>query len=430
MEGVPTEFDYFAEQTISSAIEEEYDVAIPAKTVRRAGPLEFTIPAGDQVYRDLNNSLLEITCKVTQADGANLEADAAVAPVNLLLHALIKSADIQLNGTRVNDPSDLYAERAYLETVMSHTENVLKTRGAAEGWEKDDMSRMNRILLAAANNVEPNGGFVKRARWCAQSRQLTLTGRLHSDLFHQPLDIPAGIQIDVKLALNKDEKVLMAAANATFKVDILAARLLVRTKKLTPSLILAHQRMHSKMRYRIPYTRVSMKTVVLPTGSRALAENDFITGPMPSRVAICFVTSTSQSGTYNENPFNFQNFSLTNLWLKVNDRTVPHEPLAMNYTTHDYNCAYLNTLASLGMDQGDRALAITREEWASGCNVYVFKLTPGEIGTGVFHATNAGAAHISVNATFGAATTAPVTVIAYVEQPSLLEIDESNKPVV
>ncbi len=317
-----------------------------------------------------------------------------------------------------------YAERAYLEAVLSDDKRVLDSRAICEGWKKDDADRMDSILLVAADGTQPNDGFVKRNKWCEKSRKMTFAGRLHADLFHQPLDIPAGVPIEVKLEQNRDSKVLMAAADATFALQIISARLLVRSKRLSPSLILAHQRMLTTQNYRIPYTRITTKQAIVNAGSTTMSLNDFHTGAMPNRITLCMVATTAQNGAYNQNPFNFANFGLTELSLKVGDRNVPHEPMKMNYADGNYTLAYLNTLASLGLDQGDRAIFLRPDEWAGGYNIYSFKLAPGNISTGVMHASVTEAVNISVTGTFSAALAANVSVIAYIEHPAVLEIDQ------
>ncbi len=281
--GLSSEFDYFAKQVIASDIEEEYDIAYGTRqAINGKQPIEFVIEATPDVYRDLNNSLLEVSCKVEQSGGQALAADAAVAPINLVLHSLFKSCEVQLNGKRVSDANNYYTERAYLETVLNCSDEILKTRGVCEGWATDNSARMDAIVTTG----ETNAGFIKRRAWSAESKVMKFVGRLHSDLFHQPLDIPSNVQIKIKLEQNPDNKVLMAAANSTFKITLQSARMLVRSKRVSPDLALAHQKFLSKMNYRIPYTKVIMKTDSVATGATDVTRNNFHEGPMPSRITI------------------------------------------------------------------------------------------------------------------------------------------------
>jgi hypothetical protein len=428
---VSSEFDYFSPQLIADDIEEEYTVAIgPKGSINRKQPVEFLISAENNVYRDLNNSLLEVTCRVTQADGSNLAADAAVAPVNLLLHSLFKSVEVQLNGKRVSDANNYYSERAYLETILNCSEKVLKTRGVCEGWAKDDASAMDSVAMTAAAAegnkaaVLVNSGFIKRNSWCKASKQMKLVGRLHTDLFHQPLDIPDNVKIEIKLEQNPDSKILLAAAGATFQLLLVSARLLVRSKRLSSDLVLAHRRMLDTKNCRIPFTKVVMKSESVSTGATEHISNNFHRGFMPSRVTVFMVRSKNANGAYNKNPFNFENFNLTNIWLKIGKDKYPHEDLSVDFTDGHYYGAYINTLASLGLDQGERAIAITPEDWSSAFNIYSFKLIPGPINPSILHSLHSQQVSLELHVKFGTALPEPVTVIAYIEQPAILEVDK------
>jgi len=421
--GLSSEFDYFTKQVIASDILEEYDIAIgPRQAISGKQPIEFVIDAVPDVYRDLNNSLLEVTCKVTQNSGENLAATAAVAPVNLVLHSLFKSCEVQLNGKRVSDANNYYAERAYLETVLNCSDEILKTRGVCEGWANDNSARMNAILLTG----ETNEGFVKRNKWCAESKEMKFVGRLHSDLFHQPLDIPGNVQIKIKLEQNPDNKVLMAAANATFKVVLESARLLVRSKRIAPDLLLAHEKFLSRMNYRIPYTKVIMKADSVATGQSTVSRNNYHEGPMPSRITIFMVRTATVNGAYDKSPFNFEALGKTNMRLKIDKEWCPYEELTTDYAKGTYHSAYLSTLAALGLDQGNRVPAVTPEDWARSFNVYSFKLIPGTINPSIIHTSHSRKVNVELHVKFATELAEPITIFAYIEQPALLEIDRLN----
>ncbi len=429
--GVSSEFDYFQSNIISGDIEDEYVVAFnTTQAIQEKLPLEFTIPAEPGVYRDLNNTVLEVTCKVAAANGGNIAANLAVAPVNLLLHALFKSCEIQLNGKRVTDSNSYYAERAYIEKLLNCPEKILNTRGICEGWYMDECGKTDKIVLRADNAANVNKGFVARSSWCAESKTMKFAGRLHSDLFHQPLDLPDNVKIDIRLDQNKNEKVLMGAADVTSKIVIMSARLLVRSKRLSPDLVLAHKSLLAQRNYRIPFTRVLMKADTIATGATEMVRSSFYQGIKPNRMTIVMVRSTNTTGALTRNPFLFENFALNSICLKVGKDRYPHEELSMDYAQGSYTAAYLNTLASLGLDQGDRALPITPAEWASDYNIYSFKLTPGSVNPLVVHPSQAKPLSIELHVKFSAGVPEPITILAYIEEPALLEIDKFNNVIV
>ncbi|HSN23010.1 MAG TPA: hypothetical protein VLS45_02370, partial [Methylomicrobium sp.] len=69
---------------------------------------------------DFANSYLHVVAKLTKADGTDLDANAAVGPVNLFLHSLFSQVDISLNGTQITPATNTYPYRAMIETLLSY----------------------------------------------------------------------------------------------------------------------------------------------------------------------------------------------------------------------------------------------------------------------------------------------------------------------
>ena len=69
---------------------------------------------------DAANTQLYVKAKITQADGADIAGDAAVGPVNLLLHSLFSDVDVSLNETPVTSLNNTHAYRAYIENLLSY----------------------------------------------------------------------------------------------------------------------------------------------------------------------------------------------------------------------------------------------------------------------------------------------------------------------
>jgi hypothetical protein len=334
---------------------------------------------------------------------------------------------VYLNNTRVSDSNNYYAERAYIETLLNTPEDVLRTRTVCEGWEKDDAANMNGITLTGNGT---NTAFVKRNAWIKCSKTMKLVGRLHADMFHQPLDMPDKVKISIKLDQNEDKKILMGAATLTHKVSILSARLLVRSKKLSPDLSLAHKSLLARRNYRIPYNKVSIKCESLSPGAAEVTRSSFHTGPLPSRVTIFMVKSANLSGAYNLNPFHYENLAATNVSLKVGSTKYPLEDITMDHANGVIYPGYLNTLASLGVDQGARSLAITPDDWSKAFNVYSFKLVPGTVNPNVKHPKHSSACNIELEIKFAANLTDPISILAYIETPALCEIDNLDNIIV
>jgi hypothetical protein len=377
-----SEFDHFKPQAVQDMVVQEYDAPIgPVSAPKMGQPLEFLIPAEEGLYRDLSNTLIMLKVKLTKEDGTKTAVTDAVAPVNLLFSSLFKSFDVRLNGVTVTHQNALYAYRAYMETLLTFSEAVLKTRGACQGWTKDDAGAFDTLLLTddATNKIPANTGFVARQKWLANDKTLVLMGRPHADIFNQDLDIPDNVNIRLTFTPNENKFVLLAAANATFRLELTEARLFVRTKQLSENARTAHREMCLENGgYRFPLVKTIMNLHDVKGG---IAEVSSLvpSNTLPSRIVLGLVDAAAVAGAYNLNPLQFKNASLTNMKLTVGGQSMPREALQMNFTTGEYLTAYYTTLGALNMDIGNRAISLTPTEWANGYNLYAFKLQPGPI---------------------------------------------------
>ena len=115
----------------------EFDrVFAPLASLQQGAPIEFMVKGADQLYLDLNESLLLVRVMITKADNSDIGADTA-GPVNLTLHSLFNKMSVEFNGKPVTEPNHLYPYRAYLETLIKYSEETKTTRLLCEGWTKD-----------------------------------------------------------------------------------------------------------------------------------------------------------------------------------------------------------------------------------------------------------------------------------------------------
>ena len=110
------------------------------------GHNEFKISGSETEYIDLMNTYVFVKVKVTAPNGANIAADAKVAPVNLLLHSLFQ-VDMFLGNSLVTSSTKVFAYRAYIETLLSYGKEAKVSQLTAAMWYKDGT-----YMLAHAKN--------------------------------------------------------------------------------------------------------------------------------------------------------------------------------------------------------------------------------------------------------------------------------------
>ena len=419
LESVPTEFDYFESKSIQAAVVNEFDRCFYPPSLQHGAPIEFEVKGAGNLYLDLNNSKLEIKCKITNLDGTDIANDTAIGPVNLTLHSLFSSIEMDICGRTITNQNTLYQYRALMETILSYDESLGKTRLQAEGWLKDTPGHYDdfRIDGNGANN-----GFQRRVVQFARSRIVTLIGRPHLDLFHQNLNIPPGCNIRLRLFPSNSDFVLkrLAANHDHYRMQIMSARLWIRTKDVSPSFLLAHETMLQRQNIRIPFTKVEMKTVTIQGGLTSIELDNLYTGVLPERVCFLMLDDNRLNGDANHNPFLFNHFDLTHVSMLVNGEQLPRVAYQPNFQTGDYLREYFGLLEGLGLDTGNKTIDITPEIWATTFPFFIFRLTPG----GLPSVPKSGSVRLDMK--FRNPTPRNVIIILYTEVPTVLEIDKDR----
>ena len=167
-----------------------------------------------------NNLELDVEAKIVNEDWTNLEAGAKVAPINLWMHSLFNQVDVSLNNTVISKSNNTYAYRAYMETLLSYRAPAKESQLSASLWFKDTAWKMHLT-------TDENEGLNKRRELTAESKMVSMFGRLHSEMFCQDRYLLNGVDLRLWMSRNNSKFVLMADADEP-KVIISAATLYVR----------------------------------------------------------------------------------------------------------------------------------------------------------------------------------------------------------
>ena len=85
----------------------------PVSNISDGGPIEFHVSGNGGKYTDLANTQLHVKVKIVKADGAALDENEKVGPVNLLLHSLFSQIDVFLQDCLVSTSNNTYPYRAF-----------------------------------------------------------------------------------------------------------------------------------------------------------------------------------------------------------------------------------------------------------------------------------------------------------------------------
>jgi len=110
----------------------------PVSSVQNRAAIDFDVPGIGEQYIDTRNIQLYVRAKIVRGAAINaIGNNAAVAPVNLLLHSMFFQVDILLNGTLISNSTNTYPYRAMLEMLLSYGGDAKMSQVMCEMYYKD-----------------------------------------------------------------------------------------------------------------------------------------------------------------------------------------------------------------------------------------------------------------------------------------------------
>jgi hypothetical protein len=349
-----TSFDLFSRPPTEGAIQEINDEEIAPLTAltSTSGSVEFSVSGDGEAYIDLSDLRLHIRVKVENADGTTAIADNEVELINLWPQALFRQCDLFLNGVLVTTSSSMYPYTAFMSSLLSYPDAVkkhsMKVLEHLDGWKVKTAKKENEAMI-----------------------------RLHLPLCNQPRLIPNGVELKIRLLRSPHEFIFKrtAAADKTYKISLEKCSLFVRRITPTPTLLLEHSELASKMNMVYPVERLFPRFFTLTQGTREFDLNNISQGQLPSRVIVGLVRSSAFSGSFTTDPFKFEPFGLNHISLQSNGRAYPSVPLTAEFSKDFCRRAYYTLLDSLqGPCLDDYSIGLSLEDFKTKSCFFAFTL--------------------------------------------------------
>ncbi|GFU40440.1 uncharacterized protein TNCV_1208071 [Trichonephila clavipes] len=152
-------------------------------------------------------------------------------------------------------------------------------------------------------------------------------------------------------------------------------------------------------------------SVIIPTG---------VNGVLPSRIIFGLISTSAFNGDMKKNPFNFKHYNLNHILLSENGIQTSTTAYTPDYAKYLYARNYLNLFTDLAQHKTN----VSYGDYKENICLYVFDLTQDKSVKEPFeNVTQSG--DISLHLKFDADLHETATLIAYMEMPSLTEIDKS-----
>ncbi|XP_069063704.1 uncharacterized protein F54H12.2-like [Pleurodeles waltl] len=366
-----SELDLFSLKPTQTSIENSFFMEVlPLAALTPLAPIEFCVSGSRDMYLDLNNTLLHLVCKITKANGTNIEDDAKVARIAYPITTMFNQVDINLGNWLVTQSDNMYTYRAYIESILSYSRKALDTQLSAGLFYKDTEAHFEDTSFDGGD-----AGFKKRTSFAAGSKQFDLLGCVHSDLLFQDKLLVNDIDLKIKFNRNKDALFICGDAEQ-YKLVILSRSLFVKRVKVSLSVRLAHAEALQLSNAKYAIERVALKILSIPAGTRLMQHQNLFLGQLQKLIIIEFVDNTAFSGLYTSNPFNFKHYDINYTALVHAGAVIPAKPFTPSFGTSSFVREYLGLVRIMRKHLQDSGVVVSREGYGAGYTLFEFDLTP------------------------------------------------------
>ncbi|XP_069618444.1 uncharacterized protein F54H12.2-like [Ranitomeya imitator] len=422
IECAKSELDIFTVPPTQTSIEKSFFVEVqPIAALADNAPLEFFISGSGEYYYDLNNTLLNVQCRIQKQDGVALTPGTRVGLIIYPIATLLNQVDITLGDRLISQSDNLYSYRAYIETLLNYSLQALRSQFTAGLFYKDSAGHHQSTVLDGDNQ---NQGFACRAHATRLSRPVELVGPIFGDIFNQPKLILNGLDLKIKLSRNKDAFCLMAVEQEQFKVQIVNAALYVKRVQVSPAVRIGHSQVLLSSPAKYALDRACLKVYSIPGGMRNSNHENLFLGQIPKTVILCFVYNDAFSGSYQKNPL-FSPLSDQSRGSVFGRAADPAKPFHPNFDAEHAVREYMALVHVSGKQKADVGLSVDRDDFMSGYTFFAFDLSPDQEPSAHFSLIKTGNLRAEIH--FADATPHMVNMIVYAVNTTVLEINHRRE---
>ena len=313
---------------VSSVTSSDFVQFYPRMTITDDfSPLEFVIQTEATSYLDLANSFLKLSCRVVQQNGAHCVATDKAAPCQLFFHAMWKSVEIYLNGQLISDSSGFYPYIAYLNRILTTTEdqkkNILPDELYYPTSKPDDMTN--------------DDGYKTRYALSKESGIFTMIGNIVANIFNQPRYLVGGTELrivmrrnDPEFCLDGPDKTKTGFNGTPFKYVIEEAVFYGAKRVILPKIVAMHRTQRENGNtIKYPTNEYQVRSFGINSGLQQYTSDSLVLGKVPRMMVFGIVKSSSFLGDIQKSPFNFINADIREITLTYNGEPVEYRTLPL-----------------------------------------------------------------------------------------------------
>ena len=113
------------------------------------------------------------------------------------------------------------------------------------------------------------------------------------------------------------------------------------------------------------FNQSQINNLTIAQRQRSFSETVF-QGKIPHKIVVAFVSLQRYNGSYSLNPFEFNHYNANTMSVLVNDVSMPHRPLEMNFQKGQFTSALCHVL------RGHPNVIINANSFDNGYSLFVF----------------------------------------------------------
>lgn len=434
-----SELELFDIPPTQTSIEEyRYEEFNPITSLDKNTPIEFKISAGSDEYLDLFESFLHIRAKILDGAGAALpdarDAHGAlendktfVFPINYFMNTLFSRVECYANSKQIGSSDSMYAYRAYIETLLSDSNDVKMVTSESKMFYPDRHQLDEYQGTAELVEDSANKGAYKRFLKTRYSQVFEGMAPIHNSLFQQKKLLLSKVPLYLKFHRHNIDFVLMAKITGqAYRIDIEKASLMINIKKIASHVRIAQEERLLKVNAKYPMRKVEIKFFTRGANRADLSEPNLVTGVLPKRVIMGMVSTDAFNGDRHKNPFNFQDFGIQSLVLRKNGISVPFDKIPFDFENNEFIKGYFSLLKTCDMWNDESTNnGITMDMYKNGYTLFGFNISPdATLGDNLNLITEG---HLSFDLRLKAGHPNSITIICYLEYDTMMEINANRE---
>lgn len=381
-----SDLNLFERQAVDYSVQsEQFVIFDPVTSLNANTQILFDLPASEH-YTNLSECYIELWAHIEHADGTPLDPvlmnngeyqqGPRVSVINNPIASFFASVEVQIqNKTISKTNSDLYGFQGYIESLLSYPRTAQDTILKAGLFTRDTYDRIN-SPDPWLDEARVNKGLRERAEHFVESKQVHLFGKVHTDLSGLDRLLPNQLNIKFRFVKAKNEFSIMTddpAPNYQIKFD--RARLHVCRVNVTPSVGLAIEKtLRSGKPLCYPFSKTEMMTFQMNPGARVYSTEGLFQNRVPSRIICGMVSDRALAGSYRDNPYNFNKYSLNMIKVTLDGVPVAHA-LPLDFESPaSYMGGYLSLASTQAATFSRLDLPISYQEYLEGFTLFQFLL--------------------------------------------------------